>query len=75
MNILTQYLILSSPDAWPHQAGEGRRGPRPHGVPAPLHRDEEGRPTEALRLQEVCLDPRPQDRWIQGGSHRVRRLR
>ena len=43
--LFVQFELSWTPNshhAWPYQAGEGRRGPRPHGVSAPLHRYEEG---------------------------------
>ena len=46
--------------ARPYQADQGCGGPRPHRVPRPLHRDQAGGSGQALRLQEVSLDPRPQ---------------
>ena len=63
--------------ARPYQADQGCGGPRPHGVSRPLHRDEAGGSGQALRLQEVSLDPRPQGEreqiWKNNNNQKLQR--
>ena len=59
---------ISLHHARPYQADQGGGRPRPYRVPLAQRRDEEGRPEQALRLEEVRVDQQPQGWRLQGGN-------